>query len=111
VWFLKPICRLSNFFHFKDRIPLNLRSHVVYQFECQYCNALYLGKTCRHLHTRISEHCRISALTGNPKASFNTMEWWGICPTGPFPLPHHWRKKMAYCPKARALGPVLSKRV
>ena len=24
-----------------------------------------------------------------PKASFNTMEWWGICPTGPFPLPHH----------------------
>jgi hypothetical protein len=42
----KPICRLSNFFHFKDRIPLNLRSHVVYQFECQCCNALYLGKTC-----------------------------------------------------------------
>ena len=59
----KPICRLSNF---KDRIPLNLRSHVVYQFECQCCNALYLGKTCRHLHTQISEHCRISALTGIP---------------------------------------------
>jgi hypothetical protein len=27
--------------------------------------------------------------TGINKASFNTMEWWGICPTGPFPLPHH----------------------
>ena len=51
---------------FKDRIPLNLRSHVVYQFECQCCNALYLGKTCRHLHTRVSEHRGISALTGNP---------------------------------------------
>jgi hypothetical protein len=38
----------------------------VYQFKCQCCNALYLGKTCRHLHTRISEHCGISALTGNP---------------------------------------------
>jgi hypothetical protein len=38
------------------------------------------------------------------KAFFNTMEWWGICPTGPLPLPHHLRKKMAYCPKARALG-------
>ena len=60
----KPICRLSNFFHFKVRIPLELRSHVVYQFTCQCCNALYLGKTCRHLHTRISEHCGISALTG-----------------------------------------------
>ena len=31
----KPICRLSNFFHFKDRIPLELRSHVVNQFTCQ----------------------------------------------------------------------------
>jgi hypothetical protein len=20
------------------------------------------------------------------------MDWWGICPTGPLPLPHHWRK-------------------
>lgn len=62
----KPTCRLSNFFHFKDRIPLNLRSHVVYQFTCQCCNALYLGKTCRHLHTRISEHRGVSAMTGNP---------------------------------------------
>ena len=26
------------------------------------------------------------------KAFFNTMDWWGICPTGPLPLPHHWRK-------------------
>jgi hypothetical protein len=43
------------------------------------------------------------------KAFFNTMDWWGICPTGPLPLPHHWRNKMAYCPKARALRPVSSK--
>ena len=40
----KPICRLSNFFHFKDRIPQELRSHIVYQFTCQCCNALYLAK-------------------------------------------------------------------
>jgi hypothetical protein len=36
------------------------------------------------------------------------MDWWGICPTG------HWAPSsapplMAYCPKVRALGPVLSK--
>jgi hypothetical protein len=37
------------------------------------------------------------------KAFFNTVDWWGICPTGPLPLPHNW-KKMAYCPKARSLG-------
>jgi hypothetical protein len=35
------------------------------------------------------------------KAFFNTMGLWGICPNGPLPLPHHWRKKMAYCPKVR----------
>ena len=38
----------------------------MYQFKCQCCKALYLGKTCRHLHTRISEHGGISALNGNP---------------------------------------------
>ena len=27
------------------------------------------GKTCRHLHTRISEHCGISAFTGKPISS------------------------------------------
>jgi hypothetical protein len=43
------------------------------------------------------------------KAFFNTMDWWDIFPTGPLPLPHHRRKKMAYCPKARALRLVLSK--
>jgi hypothetical protein len=26
------------------------------------------------------------------KAFFNTMDWWGIFPTRPLPLPHHWRK-------------------
>ena len=23
------------------------------------------------------------------KAFFNTIDWWGICPTGPLPLSHH----------------------
>jgi hypothetical protein len=32
----RPSCRLSSFFPFKDRIPIALRSHVVYQFTCQW---------------------------------------------------------------------------
>jgi hypothetical protein len=42
------------------------------------------------------------------KAFFNTMDWWGISPLGPF-LCTPVKKKMAYFPKAKALGPVLSK--
>ena len=47
------------------------------------------------------------------KAFFNTMNWWAFAqcmhwaPSSAPPL----KKKMACCPKVRALGPVLSKRV
>ena len=67
--------RLSSFLRFKDRIPLGLRSRVVYKFECQCCDTLYFGETIRHLHTRISEHMGISACTGRPlsKPSFSNI--------------------------------------
>ena len=68
----RPSCRLSSFFPFKDRIPIVLRSHVVYQFTCQCCSALYVGQTRRHIHTRISEHMRVSPLTGKER-SISTM--------------------------------------
>jgi hypothetical protein len=63
----RPSCRLSSFFPFKDRIPIALRSHVVYQFTCQCCNALYVGQTRRHINTRISEHMGVSPLTGKER--------------------------------------------
>ena len=61
----RPVCRLSHFFRFKDRIPMHLRSNVVCKFTCQRCSALYLGETNRNLHARICEHMGISAYTGN----------------------------------------------
>ena len=57
--------RLSNFFRFEDRIPMKLRSCIVYKFQSQRCDALYLGETCRKLHVRISDHMGISAYIGN----------------------------------------------
>ena len=39
----RPVKRLSSFFRFKDRIPLDLRSRVVYKFKCQCCDALYIS--------------------------------------------------------------------
>ena len=53
--------RLSTFFRFKDRIPLSLRSRIVYKY-----NALHVGETVRHFHKRISEHMGISGYTGKP---------------------------------------------
>ena len=65
----KPSLRLSNFFSFKDRIPKCMRSCVVYRFKCQQCNLLYVGQTSRLLHTRISDHLGVSALTGKKRVN------------------------------------------
>ena len=49
----KSTTRLSNFFRFKDKVPFNLRSNVVYKFSCGRCNATYYGETCRHLNIEL----------------------------------------------------------
>ena len=56
--------RLSNLFRFKDSIPKELRSHIVYKFLCSNCNITYYGETERHLNVRSGEHLSLSALTG-----------------------------------------------
>ena len=61
---LKSINCLSSLFHFKDVIPKELQSHLVYKFSCGNCNVTYYGKTERHLNVRSSEHIGISHLTG-----------------------------------------------
>ena len=45
-------CKLINFFTFKDKIPVFLRSGIVYKFKCGGCNATYYGKTKRHFKIR-----------------------------------------------------------
>ena len=59
-----PVRCLPNFFSIKDHLPIGMRSHVVYLFKCQSCDALYVGETCRHIYTRISDLMGISTLTG-----------------------------------------------
>ena len=55
---------INNFFRFKDQVPNSLRSCVVYKYNCDSCNATYVGKTTRHFSTRISEHLGISHRSG-----------------------------------------------
>ena len=57
-------CKLINFFTFKDKIPIFLRSGIVYKCKCGGCNATYYGKAKRHFIVRMCEHLGVSALTG-----------------------------------------------
>ena len=59
---LKSTNRLSSLFRFKDVIPKELQSHLVYKFSCGNCNVTYYGKTERHLNVTSSEHIGISHL-------------------------------------------------
>ena len=60
---LKSRNHLSSLFRFKDVIPKELRSHLVYKVSCSSCNATYYGKTERHLNVRSGEHIGLSPLT------------------------------------------------
>ena len=53
--------RLRNFLSFKDKIPLSVRSHVLYRYTGDCCKAIYIGKTRRHYGVRrVLEHLGIS---------------------------------------------------
>jgi len=39
--------RIKDFFSFKDKMPQDLLSNLVYKFTCGSCNATYYGKTFR----------------------------------------------------------------
>ena len=55
--------KLSNMFRFKDCVPYDLVSGVVYEYTCGRCNSSYYGETERHLKVRSGEHVGISPLT------------------------------------------------
>ena len=50
-------------FRFKDRVPYNLVSGVLYECACGRCSSSYYCETERHLKNRSGEHIGISPLT------------------------------------------------
>ena len=56
--------KLSNSFRFKDPIPKDPISGVVYKFQCGLCNESYYGENIRHLDIRSGEHLGASPPTG-----------------------------------------------
>ena len=58
--------RISHFLKFKDVIPHDYDSHIIYQFKCPCCIAGYIGETRVYHKVRNSQHLGISEFTGNP---------------------------------------------
>ena len=55
--------KLAKSFRFKDYIPKEFTSGVVYKFQCGFRNESYYGECIIHLNVRIGEHIGISPLT------------------------------------------------
>ena len=50
--------KIKNYFSYKDPIPNDLKSFLVYKFTCASCSSSYIGETYRHFKTRIEEHIK-----------------------------------------------------
>ena len=50
--------KIKFFFSYKDPIPDDLKSFLVYKFTCAGCSSSYIDKTCHHFKTRIEEHIK-----------------------------------------------------
>lgn len=57
---------IANMFPYKDLIPQDVKSNIVYKYSCGMCDSTYIGETTRHYKTRIAEHMGVSARTGRP---------------------------------------------
>ena len=58
---------IGSFFKFKDPLPVDICSSVVYMFTCPACSVgTYIGCTIRHLRARFSAHKGVSHRTDEP---------------------------------------------
>ena len=54
--------RLGNVLSFKDCIPKDRISSVIYKFQCGLSSESYYSECVRHLNVRIGEHIVISPI-------------------------------------------------
>ena len=57
---------IRTLFNFKDSVPLELRSDIIYEFSCVSCNATYVGSTRRRFKERVDQHLGRSSRTHRP---------------------------------------------
>ena len=58
---------INSMFSFKDSLPIELRSSIIYKYSCAHCaSGTYVGSTMRAAYMRFAEHEGISFCTGLP---------------------------------------------
>ena len=62
----KPRRTIQSFFKYKDIIPSEFQSSMVYQYKCNSCRALYVGQSKRQFKVRLLEHYGRSLRTNRP---------------------------------------------
>ena len=58
---VKPVFnsfKIKNYFSYKDAIPNDLKSFLVYKLTCASFSSSYIAETCRHFKTRIEKHIK-----------------------------------------------------
>ena len=50
--------KIKNYFWYRDPVPNDLRSFLVYKFTWASCSPSYIGETCRHFKIRIEENIK-----------------------------------------------------
>ena len=50
--------KIENYFSYKDPIPNDLKTFLVYKFTCASCSSSYTADTCRHFKTKIEENIK-----------------------------------------------------
>ena len=60
----KSLATIGSGFKLKDKMPEDCMSCIIYQYKCDSCNAIYIGKTEQNFRCRISQHMGVSFRTG-----------------------------------------------
>ena len=50
--------KIENYVSYKDPIPNDLKSFLVYKRNCASCSSSYFDETCRHFKTSVEEHIK-----------------------------------------------------
>ena len=59
-------CSIGGFFKLKEALPDELRSHIIYKYICDACQATYYGSTVKQSKVRFSQHFGKSHRTSLP---------------------------------------------
>ena len=60
----KSLDTIGSRFQVKDKMPEDCMSCIIYQYKCDSCNAIYIGKTEQNFKCRVSQHLGVSFRTG-----------------------------------------------